>query len=72
MAAHSWEDKGGLHIDKVWRNSPADRIGIHTRDVMLQFAGKPVPDYETFRQVDVSAQTRAESRRETAAGRERR
>ena len=49
VAAHSWEEKSGLHIDKVWRNSPADRIGIRTGDVMLQFAGKPVPDYETFR-----------------------
>jgi WD40 repeat protein len=48
VAAHSWEEKGGLHIDKVYRNSPAERVGMRTGDAMLEFAGKPVPDFATL------------------------
>jgi len=39
----------GLHIGSIFPDSPAARAGLREKDVLLEFAGKPIPDFAALR-----------------------
>lgn len=44
-------DEKGLLVIKVSRNSPADKAGVETGDIILKLDGKDVTDFKQFRQI---------------------
>lgn len=39
----------GLHIESILPGSPAARAGLREKDVLIEFAGKPIPDFAALR-----------------------
>jgi PDZ domain/Carboxypeptidase regulatory-like domain len=42
------QQKDGVHLKSVAADSPAARAGLRAGDVLREFAGKPVPDFQTL------------------------
>jgi PDZ domain len=42
------EQKDGVHLKSVVADSPAARAGLQAGDVLREFAGKPIPDFQTL------------------------